>query len=280
MTTLHRSRTTACPARCSDERQRRSAATAQTDFPRRTVKFVVPVPPGNMLDSMPRIIGDKLSARWSQPVIVENRPGAASNLGAEMVWKSEPDGYTLLVSPPGPLVVSQHVYPKLGFDPAAFVPVSHAGAVSVHPDRQSEGAGLEFFGTDRARQGEPGQDHLRLPGRQQHPASGDGAVRGRRRNPLRARPLSRPGARHARSARGPYRRDLRHAGQRPAPYRQRQRRERSPSPANSRSPNCRTRRRSPPRCQASSTPTGSRWWRRRRPRRRSPPGFRRRLPRR
>src|SRR6185503_9253570 len=99
-------------------------ATAQSDFPRRTVKFVVPVPPGNMLDSMPRIIGDKLSVRWNQPVIVENRAGAASNLGAELVWKSEPDGYTLLVSPPGPLVVSQHVYPKLGFDPAVFVPVS------------------------------------------------------------------------------------------------------------------------------------------------------------
>ena len=99
-------------------------ATAQSDFPRRTVRFVVPVPPGNMLDSMPRIIGDKLSVRWNQPVIVENRAGAASNLGAELVWKSEPDGYTLLVSPPGPLVVSQHVYPKLGFDPAVFVPVS------------------------------------------------------------------------------------------------------------------------------------------------------------
>ena len=99
-------------------------AAAQTEFPRRAVKFVVPVPPGNMLDSMPRIIGEKLSTRWNQPVIVENRPGAASNLGAEAVFKSDPDGHTLLVSPPGPLVVSQHVYPKLGFDPAAFVPVS------------------------------------------------------------------------------------------------------------------------------------------------------------
>jgi tripartite-type tricarboxylate transporter receptor subunit TctC len=101
-----------------------TTAIAQSDFPRRAVKFVVPVPPGNMLDSMPRIIGDKLAMRWNQPVIVENRPGAASNLGAEAVWKSEPDGYTLLVTPPGPLVVSQHVYPKLGFDPATFVPVS------------------------------------------------------------------------------------------------------------------------------------------------------------
>jgi tripartite-type tricarboxylate transporter receptor subunit TctC len=101
-----------------------ATAGAQTDYPRRAVKFVVPVPPGNMLDSMPRIIGEKLSVRWSQPVIIENRPGAASNLGTEAVAKSEPDGYTLLVSPPGPLVVSQHVYPKLGFDPAALVPVT------------------------------------------------------------------------------------------------------------------------------------------------------------
>jgi tripartite-type tricarboxylate transporter receptor subunit TctC len=101
-----------------------ATALSQGDFPRRAVKFVVPVPPGNMLDSMPRIIGEKLSARWGQPVVVENRPGAASNLGTEAVFKSEPDGYTLLVSPPGPLSVSQHVYPKLGFDPTAFVPVS------------------------------------------------------------------------------------------------------------------------------------------------------------
>ena len=59
-----------------------TATFAQADFPRRAVKFVVPVPPGNMLDSMPRIIGEKLSARWDQPVVVENRPGAASNLGS------------------------------------------------------------------------------------------------------------------------------------------------------------------------------------------------------
>jgi tripartite-type tricarboxylate transporter receptor subunit TctC len=101
-----------------------SAALAQADYPNRTIKFVVPVPPGNMLDSMPRILGDKLSPRWGQPVIVENRPGAASNLGAEAVFKSPPDGYTLLVTPPGPLAVSQHVYSKLGFDPPQFVPVT------------------------------------------------------------------------------------------------------------------------------------------------------------
>jgi tripartite-type tricarboxylate transporter receptor subunit TctC len=97
---------------------------AQADYPNHAIKFIVPVPPGNMLDAMPRIIGDKLSPRWNQPVIVENRPGAASNLGTEMVFKSPPDGYTLLVSPPGPLAISQHVYTRLGFDPSQFVPVS------------------------------------------------------------------------------------------------------------------------------------------------------------
>src|SRR6266545_4263643 len=101
-----------------------SALHAQADYPNHAIKFVVPVPPGNMLDAMPRIIGDKLSPRWNQSVIVENRPGAASNLGTEMVFKSPPDGYTLLVSPPGPLAISQHVYTKLAFDPAQFVPVS------------------------------------------------------------------------------------------------------------------------------------------------------------
>jgi tripartite-type tricarboxylate transporter receptor subunit TctC len=59
------------------------AATAQSDYPNRTVKIVVPTPPGAILDILPRIIADKLSARWGQSVVIENRPGAAQNLGAE-----------------------------------------------------------------------------------------------------------------------------------------------------------------------------------------------------
>jgi tripartite-type tricarboxylate transporter receptor subunit TctC len=101
-----------------------SAALAQANYPARPIKMVVPVPPGTLLDALPRMIGEKLSARWGQPVIVENRPGAASNLGTEAVYKAEPDGYTLLVTPPGPLAVSQHVYQRLGFDPMQFVPVT------------------------------------------------------------------------------------------------------------------------------------------------------------
>ena len=75
-------------------------------------------------DTLPRIIAEKLSAQWGQPVIIENRPGAALNLGAEVVAKASPDGYTLLATPQGPLVISQSFFPKLGFDPSAFVPVS------------------------------------------------------------------------------------------------------------------------------------------------------------
>src|SRR5262245_16040127 len=93
-------------------------------YPNRALKIVVPVPPGPMLDVLPRIVAEKLAARWGKPVVIENRPGAAQNLGAEAVARADPDGYTLLASPPGPLVVSQHLFAKLGFDPSAFVPVT------------------------------------------------------------------------------------------------------------------------------------------------------------
>ena len=101
-----------------------TAALAQADYPSRAIKFVVPVPPGNMLDTIPRLVGEKLTAKWGHPVVVENRPGAASNIGAEAVFKSPPDGYTLMVTPPGPLAISQHVYSKLNFDPTQFTPVT------------------------------------------------------------------------------------------------------------------------------------------------------------
>lgn len=97
---------------------------AQTAYPQRLIKLVVPVPPGPVADATFRMVAEKLSERWSQPVIVENKPGAALNLGADTVARSEPDGYTLLATPPNPLVISQHFYPRLPFDPSKFVPVS------------------------------------------------------------------------------------------------------------------------------------------------------------
>src|SRR5262245_40593362 len=69
-------------------------ALAQGDYPTRTVKMIVPLPPGGIADTLPRTVADKLTARWGQPVIIETRPGAAHHVGAEAAAKAEPDGYT------------------------------------------------------------------------------------------------------------------------------------------------------------------------------------------
>ncbi len=68
-------------------------------YPNKAVRIVAPFPAGGSADVIPRIIGEKLSLKWGQPVIVENRAGAAGNIGAEYVFRAEPDGYTLLSSP-------------------------------------------------------------------------------------------------------------------------------------------------------------------------------------
>jgi tripartite-type tricarboxylate transporter receptor subunit TctC len=94
------------------------------DYPDRPVKIIVPFAAGGTADAVPRIVGDWLSRRWSQPVLIENRTGAAGNIGAEFAYRSAPDGYTLLASPPPPLVINQSLYPKLGFDPAKFAPIA------------------------------------------------------------------------------------------------------------------------------------------------------------
>jgi tripartite-type tricarboxylate transporter receptor subunit TctC len=93
------------------------------DYPDRPVKIVVPFPAGGTADAIPRIVGDWLSRKWGQPVVIENRTGAAGNIGAEQVFHSAPDGYTLLSSPPPPLVINHNLYPRLGFDPTKFEPV-------------------------------------------------------------------------------------------------------------------------------------------------------------
>src|ERR1700687_1688446 len=93
------------------------------DYPDHTVKIVVPFPAGGTADAVPRIVADWLSRQWGQPVVIENRTGAAGNIGAELVYRAAPDGYTLLSSPPPPLVVNQNLYPTLAFDPAHFEPI-------------------------------------------------------------------------------------------------------------------------------------------------------------
>jgi tripartite-type tricarboxylate transporter receptor subunit TctC len=70
-----------------------------------------------------RTIAQKLSDKWGQPVVVDNRPGAGGNIGAQAVFAAEADGYTLLASPPGPLTINQFLYKDMKFEPARFVPV-------------------------------------------------------------------------------------------------------------------------------------------------------------
>lgn len=105
------------------------AAESASNFPSRTVKIVVPFPAGGTADLLPRIIAQKLSEKWGQAVIIENRPGAGGNIGADVVAKAEPDGYTLLSTPPGPLAINQNLYKSLGFDPSRFAPVTVLAAV-------------------------------------------------------------------------------------------------------------------------------------------------------
>jgi tripartite-type tricarboxylate transporter receptor subunit TctC len=93
------------------------------DYPDRPVKMIVPFAAGGTADAVPRLVGDWLSRKWGQPVVIENRTGAGGNIGAEAVYHSPPDGYTLLASPPPPLVINQNLYPNLGFDPARFEPI-------------------------------------------------------------------------------------------------------------------------------------------------------------
>jgi len=104
------------------------AANAQ-DWPQKAVRIIVPFPAGGSADLIPRIAAEKLSQQWGQPVIVENRPGAAGNIGADVVFKSEPDGYTLLSAPPPPLVINRLLYPALTYDSTQFVPITVVAAI-------------------------------------------------------------------------------------------------------------------------------------------------------
>jgi tripartite-type tricarboxylate transporter receptor subunit TctC len=98
-------------------------AAGAADYPDRAVKIIVPFPAGGTADAVPRIVGDWLSRKWGQPVVIENRTGAAGNIGAEAAYRSPSDGYTLLSAPPPPLVINQNLYPKLGYDPTKFEPI-------------------------------------------------------------------------------------------------------------------------------------------------------------
>jgi tripartite-type tricarboxylate transporter receptor subunit TctC len=109
-----------------------SAAAVAQGYPSRAVRIVVPFPAGGPLDFTARLLADKLSVSMKQPFVVENRPGAAGNLGADAVAKAAPDGYTLLLVLDTPLTVNPWLYARLAFDPVRdFAPISTVASFSL-----------------------------------------------------------------------------------------------------------------------------------------------------
>jgi tripartite-type tricarboxylate transporter receptor subunit TctC len=107
------------------------------EWPARPIRVIVPNPAGGTADNLPRMLAEPLAQRLGQPVVVENRPGAAGNIGAEHVYNAEPDGYTWLAAPPPSLTVNPSLYPKLNHDPVKFAPITVMATVPnalfVHP---------------------------------------------------------------------------------------------------------------------------------------------------
>ena len=102
-----------------------SAQTPAPNFPVKPVRIIVPQTPGGASDALARIVGQKLSEKWGQPVVVENRPGAGGNIGMDAVAKAPGDGHTLLMSYVGSHAINPSIYSKLPFDPEAdFVAVA------------------------------------------------------------------------------------------------------------------------------------------------------------
>ena len=107
-------------------------------FPAKPIRIVVPFPPGSPEDFVTRVMSERLQANLRQPLIIENKPGAGGNIGAEMVAKAPPDGYTLLASIDTVVTINPHIYKKLTFRPDAdLVPVVYlantAQTLVCHP---------------------------------------------------------------------------------------------------------------------------------------------------
>ena len=94
------------------------------EFPDHPIRVIVSVPAGGGVDTVTRIVTDKMRAVLGQPLIVENKPGVSGSLAAETVYKAEPDGYTLLASQPAPITTAPFLYKSLNYTPAELIPVA------------------------------------------------------------------------------------------------------------------------------------------------------------
>ena len=113
-------------------------ASAQTTYPAKPVRILVPFPPGGPADALARIVGDKLGQALGQPFVIENKPGAGGNIGMEQGAKAAADGYTLTLAPTGNLTIAPSLYAKLPYDPAKdYAPITVLATVPniliVHP---------------------------------------------------------------------------------------------------------------------------------------------------
>lgn len=127
-------------------------------WPEKPVRIIVPFAPGGSADILARTVSNKLNAVLGQPVIVENRPGAAGNIGTEVVAKSKPDGYTLLVGLMNTHVVNQALYKNMPFDGVEdFTPIAMLAAVistmAIHPSVPAKNV-KEFIAVARSRPGQ------------------------------------------------------------------------------------------------------------------------------
>ena len=112
---------------------------AQPAYPARSVRFIVPYPPGSGTDIVARMLGQKLAEAWGQHVVVDNRPGAGAIIGVDAVARAAPDGYTIGIADNGPLAINPALYPKLPYNPVRdFAPVTLVANLPfilvVHPD--------------------------------------------------------------------------------------------------------------------------------------------------
>jgi tripartite-type tricarboxylate transporter receptor subunit TctC len=132
------------------------AASQQADYPNRPIKIIVCLPPGGGVDTVTRIVADRLQRRLGQPIVIENKGGQAGNIGAEAVFGAEPDGYTLLASQPAPITTNPMLYKNISFDPSRFTPVAVmttiANALLVRADLPAKNV-QEFIAYVRANPG-------------------------------------------------------------------------------------------------------------------------------
>ena len=171
-----------------------AASASAQNYPSGPVKLIVPIPAGGVTDVMARIVGQRLQEIWGQTVVVENRPGGNSGVGAQAVERSPPDGLTLLVAPDSTFTANPALFSKLIYDPDGFTPISvlcrATPMLMAHPSLPVK----TVSELDRLRQGQSRQAQLRLVRYRHLRPSQHGGPQAADRDGDAARAISRGGA--------------------------------------------------------------------------------------